>query len=136
LRTSGAFSRRIGYHVHVASDERREAPRHLACFPAEIDPGQEWATTALIRDLSVTGALLYVREPFVVGEPITLQLHLSDDLGPRHASARVLRVENSADDGEGMWPLAVAVRFDEALNDIEAEVAELERRQAGRPHPR
>lgn len=114
----------------MQDDERRSAQRHVACFPAEIDAGQEWATTALIRDLSSTGALLLAREEFVVGEPLTVQLHLSDELGPRQASARVLRVEPNHAEGERVWPVAVAIHFDEPLDDVENEIAELERRQA------
>jgi len=114
----------------MTDDERRAAPRHLACFPAEIDAGQEWATTALIRDLSATGALLLAREAFVVGEPLTVQLHLSDELGPRHATARVLRVEPNRAEGERVWPVAVAIHFEEPLDDVEKEIEELAQRQA------
>jgi len=111
-------------------EERRAATRHLACFPAEIDAGQEWATTALIRDLSATGALLLAREQFVVGEPLTLQLHLSDELGPRQATARVLRVQPNQAAGDRVWPVAVAIRFEEPLDDVEKEIEELAQRQA------
>lgn len=112
-------------------EDRRRAERYIACFPAEVDPGRQWASTALIRDLSVTGALLITRDGYVVGEPVILQLHVSDDLGPRHAAARVLRVERDAE-CDAYFPHAVAVRFDEPLEDIRAEIAELAERQQSR----
>lgn len=116
------------------TDERRQAERYIACFPAEVDPGRDWATTALIRDLSVSGALLITREGYVVGEPVALQLHISEELGPRYATARVLRVERDAE-CDAYFPHAVAVRFDQPLEDLRAEIEDLANRQAGRQFP-
>ena len=110
--------------------ERRESTRHIACFPAEVDPGQDWATTALIRDLSTTGAMLLSRVPFTVGEPIVLQLHVSAHLGPRQVSARVLRISPNPTSHQPIWPHEIAVQFDEAVLDLEGEIREIANRQS------
>ena len=60
------------------AEERRRDFRHLACFPAHLHAGPGVARSALIRDLSVSGALLLTRARFTAGDPIELSLYVDD----------------------------------------------------------
>ncbi len=53
-------------------EDRRADTRHIACFPAEIEvEGSEGeASLAMIRDLSVSGALLFARSKLKVGSKV------------------------------------------------------------------
>lgn len=112
-------------------DERRGSPRHLACFPAHIVRPSGSTRMALIRDLSVSGALLLTRSRLEVGEEIRLSLYLSDNSDdPRPADARVLRTEPRTGERAEVWHHTVAVQFIEPLSDLEAEIEDLAARQA------
>jgi hypothetical protein len=92
---------------------------------------------ALIRDLSVTGALLLTRTRLAVGEEVRLSLYFSQDSDDaRHASGRVIRVEPRTGERAGVWHYSVAVQFGEPLRDREAEIKELAARQAALGLPR
>jgi hypothetical protein len=111
--------------------ERRESQRHLACFPAQIQKPGGSTRTALIRDLSVAGALLLTRTRLSVGEEVQLSLYLSKDSGgARHTSGRVIRVEPRTGEQAGVWPFGVAVQFHDRLHDREDEIRQLAARQA------
>ena len=109
--------------------ERREGERLLACFPAYVERADGKAQASLIRDLSTTGALLLVRSKLELGDRVKLQLFLSEDAEePRPASGCVVRIEPLADDEVALWSRRVAVRFDEPLTMVEAEILALEER--------
>ena len=117
--------------------DRRVDPRHFACFPAHIQRPGGSTRMALIRDLSVSGALLLTRQRLEVGEEIRLSLHLSEDVtDARPALANVVRIEPRTDDRAEVWHYTVAVRFGLPLTDCEAEIEDLERRQAALGIPR
>lgn len=104
-------------------DDRREATRHLACFPGRVGGQDEGSiNVALIRDVSVTGALLLTRRQFEVGETIDLGLHVSDELdGPMHdVSATVVRTDRRLPEHAGLWPYETAVTFTEPQAELEA----------------
>jgi hypothetical protein len=114
-----------------STDERRSEERHLACFPAHIQRPGGSTRMALIRDLSVTGALLLTRAQLQVGEAVRLSLYLSDDATEaRPVTARVVRFENRTADRAEVWHHSAAVRFDEPLRDCEAEIKSLAEKQA------
>lgn len=111
------------------SDRRRE-PRHLACFPAFVEVSGE-ASTALIRDLSVTGALLLTRGELPVGEPVKLTMYVSDAAEPDNpvaVSARVVRCARRDIEQMDVWSHTAAVSFDEPLSGREADIRALEER--------
>lgn len=111
--------------------------RHFACFPAHLKRPGGSLRMALIRDLSVSGALLFTRELLHVGDPIQLDLYLADDITlVRTASARVVRVEARSVDRSEVWHHSAAVRFDEPLRDCEAEIKDLAERQEALGLPR
>ena len=49
--------------------DRRKAARHLACFPAYVGSDEDVQNIALIRDVSVKGALLLTRSSSRWGMP-------------------------------------------------------------------
>jgi PilZ domain len=117
--------------------ERRVDERHFACFPAHIQRTGGSTRMALIRDLSVSGALLLTRERLAVGDDIRLDLYLREDgEGVRTAAARVLRVEPRGEGLDEVWHHTVAVQFADPLGDCEAEIKDLADRQAALGVPR
>jgi hypothetical protein len=113
------------------SSDRRAAERHLACFPASVERPDGEMRTSIIRDLSVSGALLLVRTELDVGQAVKLTLHISEDLAQaREARGTIVRVVPLADDEIGLWVRKVAVKFDEALTIYEKEIDSLRERQA------
>jgi hypothetical protein len=117
--------------------ERREDPRHFACFPAHMQRTGGSIRMALIRDLSVTGALLLTRERPVVGDDIRLSLYLTEGMEePRIAEGKVVRVETRTADRAEVWYHSVAVHFHDALYDCETEIRELAAHQAKLGLPR
>ncbi len=117
--------------------ERRVDERHFACFPAHIQRPGGSTRMALIRDLSVSGALLLTRQRLEVGEEIRLSLYLSEDVrDARPAVAHVVRIEPRTEDRAEVWHYTVAVHFKVPLTDCAAEIEDLERRQAALGIPR
>ncbi len=117
--------------------DRREETRHFACFPAHIQREGGSPRTALIKDLSVTGALLLTRASLAVGDAVHLNLYLSElAVDPRVAAARVVRVEKRRSERAEVWPFSVGVQFDVPLRDCEADIKEIEARQAALGLPR
>jgi hypothetical protein len=111
--------------------DRRGGERHIACFPAylEREPGSQ--RTSMIRDLSVTGALLLGRHEIPAGEHVRLQLFILEDINQfRAASGKVVRSEPLGDDAVGLWSYRIAVQFDEPLSMYEEEIRALTEREA------
>ena len=105
--------------------ERRSHTRHFVCIPAYVQRAETGPHIALIRDISLSGALILIRKRLVVPEPLDLSLHLrlEDGGGPvRESRASVVRIEQLTDDRAGLWRHAVGVRFEEPMDDIEAQI--------------
>ena len=116
--------------------ERRRDLRHLACFPAHLHTGEGVARSALIRDLSVSGALLLTRARFKVGDRVKLTLYLNDGLEVYPIEGSVVREERRSVDLAHPWTKSVAVKFDRLLADLEPQIKALADHQArmlGRP---
>jgi hypothetical protein len=112
--------------------ERRTASRHLACFPANIQGDDEkQGNIALIRDVSVTGALLLTRESFEVGDTIQLSLYLSEEgkATPHEVTAVVVRSDRQLPDRADVWPFSAAVTFDSPQEHLEARFKQVEAHQ-------
>src|SRR5205823_2905162 len=117
--------------------DRRTDERHFACFPAHIQRPGGSLRMALIRDLSVSGALLLTRQRLEIGETIGLSLYLSDDIEkPLVASGHVVRVEPRSADKSEVWQHSVAVQFADPLLEHEVEIKALADRQAELGVPR
>ena len=115
----------------MTPSERRIGVRHFACFPAHIERTGDVKRTAMMHDLSVTGALLVVNARLAVGDVVSLQLYVSGDADARtrNTHARVVRVEPLEPAARGIWSHRVAVQFGEPLDDFEAEIKALGERQ-------
>jgi hypothetical protein len=110
--------------------DRRTDTRHFACFPAHIQRSGGSLRMALIRDLSVSGALLLTRQKLDVGETIGLSLYLSEDTDQALvASGHVVRVEPRTAEKSEVWHHSVAVQFETPLTGYEAEIKALADRQ-------
>src|SRR5206468_1709349 len=86
--------------------------------------------SALIRDLSVSGALLLTRAKLALGDTVKLSLYLREGLTPFETTARVVREERRTSEMVHPWTKAVAVQFDEPLKELETEARALADRQA------
>jgi hypothetical protein len=113
------------------SEERRRARRHLACFPAYVGTGDESTNIALIRDISVKGALLLTRERFEKGDTIELSMYVSGepDVPPRIVPAKIVRFERRQPEQADLWLYSAAVEFDEPQQELEDELRQLEDHQ-------
>jgi len=126
----------VTHGERVTPSEHRIGVRHFACFPAHIEQPDGGKRTAMLHDLSVSGALLVVRAPLAVGDVVSLQLHVAGDPGSRTrgTDARVVRIEPLEPAERALWSHRVAVQFDEPLTDFEPEIRALEawQRQLGK----
>ena len=112
-----------------AARDRRKNARHIACVPVHIHdrPGLP-PHTALIRELSVSGAQILTRTHFEVGASIDLALYIRDTEHAEAVRGRVIRVERRKE--RGLWPIVVAVEFSEPLTAFEREIHELAEKTA------
>lgn len=111
--------------------DRRAGTRHLACFAAEIQM-ERWngARTAVIRDLSVTGALLLTGAKVQIGDQVSLNLYISGDDTMHTVTGKVVRKERRDPSSAGLWPFSVGVQFDVTLTELEEQIKEVAARQA------
>jgi hypothetical protein len=108
--------------------DRRRGTRHVACFPVEEKArAEEHPHTAVIRELSVTGAQILAQKKREVGDELDLSLYVRDPDHPRDVTAKVVRIERR-DDG-GLWPWLIAVSFESPLTDLESEIVALAEKQ-------
>jgi hypothetical protein len=119
----------------MTPSERRGDPRHFACFPAHLETAQGVPRSALIRDLSVSGALLLTRAKLAIGDTVKLSLYLREGLAPFATTARVVREEKRTSEMVHPWTKAVAVQFDQPILALEDEARNLADRQAALRSP-
>ncbi len=115
----------------IPPSDRRAGIRHLACFAAEIQM-ERWngARTAVIRDLSVTGALLLTGARAQIGDQVTLNLYVLGDETMHTVTGRIVRYERRDPATSGMWPFSLGVQFDAPLTELEDQIKEVAARQA------
>jgi PilZ domain len=111
--------------------ERRIALRHAARVAGCVEGKLQDKRLCLIRNLSVTGALLLTESPLEIGESVHLDLYLDDDSTKTHtASARVVRIEPSAPGQNYPWLLRAAVKFEKPVIGVLSEIRALADKQA------
>ena len=118
----------------MAEEDRRAHERHIACFPAHVEvPENDHTQIALIRNVSIEGALLLTRAEYKVDGELSLKLFLSGDPSaePHDATATVLRAGSRDVERADLWPYEAAVKFAEPLEDLEDEIKQLAKRQSG-----
>lgn len=107
--------------------ERRGGDRFVACYPADLEQPSGDTALALIRDISVTGAMLFVADPLDAGTNLKLALYIADDPKVSYpAEARVIRSQRRTG-GDVLWRYSVAVEFVHPLEDRRADVERLAR---------
>lgn len=118
--------------------ERRSHDRHFVCIPAYVKRRQTGPHIALIRNISLSGALILIRKRLEVAESLDLSLHLLPDEegGPvRQARANVVRSAPLDDLRVGLWRHSVGVSFDAPLADIEDDIRNVSARLVARFGP-
>ena len=110
-------------------EDRRGEERHATFVPATIDCAKGKGRSALIRDISASGARFLTRARLEVGEPVlmTLSFSLSENSSgePIRVSGRVVRVERLDPQRAGLWGYLAAVQFDEPIRGHDDEIAEI-----------
>src|SRR6185369_12465198 len=86
--------------------------------------------SALIRDLSVGGALLLTRAKLQVGDRVMLTLYLREGLEAFTVDGKVVREEKRPPEMVHPWTHCAAVQFDEHHKEFEEEAKALAERQA------
>jgi hypothetical protein len=100
-------------------DDRRHHRRFRLWLPARIE-GEE-SQLAVGHDMSQTGSLLVTSAVLAVGDRVRIYLRIPpDDEGEEiEIAARVVRCEPNPEDPQGLWPVAVAVEFEEEAPRLE-----------------
>ena len=108
--------------------ERRTHPRKLVCMAAHLEvSGRDEPHMAIVRDVSVTGALLLTRTKPDVGEVVDLQLFPGIESGPEELGvrAKTIRVQPVDRNERGIWRYRVALEFEDDLKAHEGLIDEL-----------
>jgi hypothetical protein len=118
-------------HDSMTPSERRIGVRHFACFPAHVEPTGGARRSAMMHDLSKSGASLVVSTLLKVDDRISLTLYVKGDPdSPSQVTpARVVRVEPLPPEARGLWTHRIAVQFDEPLEGFDDEIKALAERQ-------
>lgn len=107
--------------------ERREQLRRLVCTPAEIAPVGADQHSAIIHDLSRSGAFFLTRVLLEVGDRVKLTIFVSRRPQGKvvEVTGKIVRAEIFDLERADVWPYGVAVEFDEPLQGVDQELAEL-----------
>lgn len=111
----------------ATESDRRAHDREVVCIPAYAHTIDSPERVALIRDISLSGALFLSPTSYDEGSRIELVLHLTGDPeGPAHeVTCDVVRVEERDPEQAGLWPFAVAVHFDVELDELAEDIERL-----------
>lgn len=109
---------------------RRSSDRYLACALASLERPDGEQRSALIHDLSESGALLLVRSTHVfVDDKVIVHLPVNEaGQIPRVLHGLVVRVEELKAAEAGPWLRRVGVRFQEPLHMYANEIEGFRRR--------
>lgn len=78
---------------------------------------------AISRDVSSRGMQLSAATDLEPGSRVTISFRvMPDDEEMRFVEGKVVRVEENTDDPDGLWPLRIAVEFDEPVPDLEDQL--------------
>jgi hypothetical protein len=113
------------------TSERRTAMRHLACVLAQVSRGQGSPRSALIRDISTSGAMLLTRASFEVGEKVRLSLFITGDPSkPIDVVGTIRRAGPRPNKMADVWPRSAAVQFESKLTHLSKQLADIAAQQA------
>jgi Tfp pilus assembly protein PilZ len=108
--------------------ERRTETRRLTCIPVELER-QDEPDLALIRNVSLGGALLYTRTECQIGDELRLHVHFTgaDDGVP--VDGTVVRVRPREHGRRDLWRFEIGVQFEAPLEAYQEQIRELAERQ-------
>jgi hypothetical protein len=114
--------------VSGSEDDRRQHRRYRLWVPARIEgesDADDGGQLAIGHDISQKGSLMVTRAPGPeVGSTIRIFVRVPPDAPEeRMVRARVLRATANQNDPNSMWPIQIAVEFDEADPEIERIIA-------------
>lgn len=96
--------------VHV---QRREHGRYRIWFPVRVT-AEGVDGMAVNHDISAGGMLMALSAKLRDGEAVTVRFRVPPDSPDEHeVQGKVIRIEDNADDPDGMWPYRMAVAFDD-----------------------
>ncbi len=114
---------------HPESDhpERRTNERRLICVAMDLEAGEKSKQTAVIHDMSCTGAYVLSRGSYQVGDELALTIHLSTDReGPSEEThGKVVRVDPVPLERSVYWTHGIAIEFVSPLDHLVEEIAAL-----------
>lgn len=111
--------------------ERRASRRHNVWFPIQVDADTRENRLAICHDCSVTGVLLRTPSRFQPGERVKITFRVRKaQHAPVETTGEVVRVNETQTDGFTWWPRLVAIRFDQAIPELESMLEAEERAQA------
>ena len=115
-------------------EDRRGGTRHEVWFPVRLQSSELKDRIAVSRDVSSGGLLLSAKTNLEPGAVVSVSFRvLPEDAEERTVSGRIVRVETNTDDPDGLWPLRIAIAFDEPVPALEEQLAAaVEDRKHGR----
>ena len=112
--------------------ERRDGDRYQAWFPVQFTAGALKDHLAISRDVSSRGIQLSAATDLEPGSHVTISFRvLPDDEELCFVEGTVVRVEGNTDDPDGLWPLRIAVEFDQPVPDLDRQLAAAAESQRG-----
>ena len=107
-------------------DERRTGQRFEVWFPVQVEPAESKGGAPRItvsRDVSARGILLSAASELTPGAKVVVTFRiLPDEKNERRVEGRVVRVDPNQEDPHGLWPVRLAVEFDERLPELERQL--------------
>ena len=94
---------------------RRKTPRVPALAAVELSSKTKAGRCGVTRNASERGLLIVTPSHFVVGEELSLSLHMGGEQG--NVRARVVRVEENGPASPEVWRYRLAVELDGALRE-------------------
>lgn len=112
-----------------AAAERRREERVSAAVATVLEVKGE-DRSALLRDLSVTGAMCLTRARLSPGEAVRIRVYTKSDMSdPLLLDGKVARAV-PWDDGGSFWPFCIGLSFDEPATAHVGRIREIAERQA------
>ena len=109
--------------------ERRDSERFEVWFPVQLQAAAESGKQRITmsRDVSARGILLSAATKVEPGAKVVVTFRiLPDEPTERTLQGRIVRVESNTDDVDGLWPLRLAVEFDEPVFELAEQLAAAE----------
>lgn len=115
-----------------SDNDRRGSDRRLTCVVAEVEASDKSAL-ALIRNVSHSGALLYVARDLRVDDSVQMVIHTSADPEAKkiQASGTIVRREALDPARTDVWRWEIGVRFADEIDLDDAEIERITKRLGG-----